>query len=352
MSSDVTVIVRSIGHPLLPRALQSLAAQTYQPEITVVVARPGAVLPAVDGTARYLRSDTPLSRPKAANVGLQSVTTPFFMFLDEDDCFEPGHVAGLRDALLAHPDYAIAFSRMRVWEAGQPVDTSGRGFWRQRLWEALPFWLHTALCRTTLRDAGVAFDNTLAICEDWDFWIQCAALTDCWFVDQLSANYFRDTGSSGTGGASNVDADRITSGRMAMEAKWSTQLAEIRAAADTALRAAQYWTRLGDIAKARAALQVGVGIDRGNPQLLNWLAACALRQDDAASAFTFATRALQTDPAGVVLWLQLARAAYRLNRTSDRDHAIMQARARAQSDQERRAIDSAEAAWQSGAGAT
>ena len=348
MSSDVTVIVRSIGHPLLPRALHSLASQTYRPEITVVIARPNSVLPAADSTIRYLRSDTPMSRPEAANAGLQSVTTPYFMFLDEDDFFEPNHVEGLRDVLLRHPTYSIAFSRMRVWEGDQPVETSGRGFWRQRLWEALPFWLHTALCRTALRESGVAFDNSLEICEDWDFWIQCAALTDCWFVDQLSANYCRDTGTSGTGGAGNFDTDRITRGRLAMTAKWSTQLSEIRAAAVVALQAAQHWTRVGDIAQARAALQIGVGIDRGNPQLLNWLAACALRQDDATAAIQFVRRALQTDPVGVVLWLQLARAAHRLNQSDTRDQAIARAREHARSDHERQAVTKTEAIWHDG----
>lgn len=345
MSSDVTVIVRSIGHPLLPRALQSLDSQTYRPEITVVIARPNVVLPATVSTVQYLRSDAPMSRPQAANAGLQSVTTPYFMFLDEDDFFEPNHVAGLRDTLLTHPTYSIAFSRMRVWEGDRPVDTSGRGFWRQRIWEGLPFWLHTALCRTALRESGVAFDNTMEICEDWDFWIQCAALTDCWFVDQLSANYCRDTGTSGTGGAGNVDTDRITRGRIALEIKWSTQLSEIRAAADTALRAAQHWTRVGNIAQAQAALQIGVGIDRGNPQLLNWLAACALRQNDPAAALQFAGRALQTDPVGVVLWLQLARAAHRLHQPDTRDHAAAHAREHARSDHERRAVANAEATW-------
>ncbi len=343
--SDVTVIVRSIGHPLLSRAIESLIRQTYRPQVVVVVARPGALLPepvvSPEIEVRYLRNETPLLRPQAANAGLRAVKTPFFMFLDEDDCFEPDHIELLRDALHAQSSYDIAFARMHVWEGDQIVATSGSGFWRQRLWAALPFWIHTALCRTRLRDAGVSFDDSLAICEDWDFWIQCSALTDCWFVDRVTANYFRDTGSSGTGSTGNIDEDRITRGRLAMNAKWSVALGEVRTVADDALRTAQQWMQRGDIVQAQRVLTAAIKIDRGNPQILNWLAACALQLNDASAAAAHATRALQTDPLGLVLWLQLARAATRLNDAQTRDHALDRADALAKTERELQAVQKA-----------
>jgi len=106
----VSVIVRSMDRPELADTIASLALQTCpRLEILIVDATGGRhrVLPDVPlaggHSIRLVQSGRPLTRPQAANVGIDAVAGELFSFLDDDDTCDPDHIAALVAAAAAHP---------------------------------------------------------------------------------------------------------------------------------------------------------------------------------------------------------------------------------------------------------
>ncbi|HET9668909.1 MAG TPA: glycosyltransferase family A protein, partial [Casimicrobiaceae bacterium] len=97
----VTIIVRSIGRDSLREALASIGLQDY-PRIDVVIVAACGVddhppLPASIGPhpLRIVGGDERLSRPRAANAGLDAAAGDWITFLDDDDVLLATHVSGL-----------------------------------------------------------------------------------------------------------------------------------------------------------------------------------------------------------------------------------------------------------------
>ncbi|TFW17128.1 glycosyltransferase family 2 protein [Duganella callida] len=97
-----TVIVPTHARPLLlRRTLQSLIAQTYQEFQVIVVDDSGAYVPpyaemaAMPGRYTYIIRSGVNGPAESRNMALDLVRTPYVIFLDDDDTFEPGHLAAL-----------------------------------------------------------------------------------------------------------------------------------------------------------------------------------------------------------------------------------------------------------------
>ena len=103
-----SIVVRSMGRPCLANAIASVVHQTHRPlELVVVDATGGSHPPLPDlptlTRARLVSVGRRLNRPAAANVGLEHAEGEWIGFLDDDDLFEPTHVARLL-ARAAEPD--------------------------------------------------------------------------------------------------------------------------------------------------------------------------------------------------------------------------------------------------------
>ncbi|NCC39201.1 MAG: glycosyltransferase family 2 protein, partial [Gammaproteobacteria bacterium] len=100
----VSVIVRSTNRAELSDTLASIARQTY-PSIEVIlvdVAGDGRLSTRDRCGAFALRvasAGWPLGRAAAANLGLDTATGRYAIFLDDDDWFLPEHIEGLVNAL-------------------------------------------------------------------------------------------------------------------------------------------------------------------------------------------------------------------------------------------------------------
>src|SRR6476659_1759182 len=103
----VSVIVRSVGRLSLETALASIALQDNCRIEVLVVAASGGEHPSVPTRAgphlvRLVASAVPLTRPIAANAGLDAASGDWITFLDDDDRLLPGHISGLVQAAERH----------------------------------------------------------------------------------------------------------------------------------------------------------------------------------------------------------------------------------------------------------
>ena len=203
----VSVICRTIGRPTLAEALYSVACQTY-PCIEVIL-----VSAAHNDLQSQIPSDFPfpirkvgtgniLSRPEAANLGLDSSAGEYLLFLDDDDWIADEHISNLVCALEDGSGTIVAYSSTtKVTELGEPTDLSfSQDFDPVLLMRDNYIPIHAALFQRSVLQRNCRFDLELEIYEDWDFWLQLAQLGDFRHIAATTA-FYREGGGSETSGA-------------------------------------------------------------------------------------------------------------------------------------------------------
>lgn len=204
--SLVSVITRSMDRLTLQEALDSIANQTY-PNIEVVVVNAVGAAHAKRGERcgrfplRMVGSGGPLQRSRAANLGLDNAQGKYALFLDDDDWLAPDHIASLVAALDQKTCAArVAYAGVKF--ATTPASTTftviNEAFDPIKLQHGNFIPIHAVLFDKSLIEQGCRFDETLAIYEDWDFWLQLARLSPFSHLNRVSAGY-RSTGDSGAG---------------------------------------------------------------------------------------------------------------------------------------------------------
>jgi glycosyltransferase involved in cell wall biosynthesis len=184
----ISVIIRSMGRPVLQDALASLARQTY-PNLEVVLVNACGPehpeTPRLEGLhIRRIDNPAPVKRSRAANLGLAAAAGEFAIFLDDDDWFEPEHLETLASLLIAQPDAAAAYAGVRCVEVqadtedsqGKDAATAVRIFNDEfnpaRLLVENYIPIHALLFRHAQSPKSPSFDESLDLFEDWDFWLQ------------------------------------------------------------------------------------------------------------------------------------------------------------------------------------
>ncbi len=313
----ISLIVRTMGHEALSRAIESVRAQTWpSKEIILVVANP-----AFEATSWMEQPDivivapgVALDRPRAANAGLAKATGEWLQFLDEDDWIDPGHVETLWKAAVAAPNILLAYSDMLIHKKDQPFVRS-LGYWRQTFTDQPFFSMHPPLFSRRLIELGCRFDEQFTLLEDWDFFLQCAEYTDFLHVPVASAHYDPHSGTSGGGIGVNRDEARIRPYVDRLTAKWGKRYAEITANAGKALQDADAALARQDFAAARQTSNAGLAQDPGNPLLLNRLAACERHAGSVAGIVRALRRACDSDRRAFRMHLELATLEHRLGNT-------------------------------------
>jgi GT2 family glycosyltransferase/tetratricopeptide (TPR) repeat protein/protein-L-isoaspartate O-methyltransferase len=212
----VSVIVPTFNRPdRLREALESILAQTFKDfEIIVVNDGDGDVSPVIDAlphAGRITCVKHPRNKGLAAsrNTGLRLARGIYIAYLDDDDRYQPDHLAVLADAL-QQGEFQVAYSD--AWRAVEDC-TGGR---RRVIQRDLPYSYDFSparllvtnyfpvLClmhaRACLDEVGV-FDETLFAHEDWDLWIRMATKYPFLHITQTTAEFsWRTDGSSMTSG--------------------------------------------------------------------------------------------------------------------------------------------------------
>jgi tetratricopeptide (TPR) repeat protein len=221
---------------------------------------------------RLVPSEGLLSRPQAANAGLDAAHGEWITFLDDDDLLLQGHVAGLADAQRnargARFVYTLALGRF----ADGHTESWGRPYSLSELYERNFIHLSTALFARSLVADGCRFDEIFEIMQDWDFFLQCAQHTYFYFEPRQTFEWRVDLGSSGTGVGVNQDADRFVRFRDAIYAKWSGQRNALAAHVKQLLDAASTSLRARDLSSAESRCREALAASPGDPWVLNTLA--------------------------------------------------------------------------------
>ena len=196
----VSVIVRSMDRLSLEEALTSIFVQLY-PNIEVIVVNS-------KGGEHYVHTEhcgqvsvrlinqggPPLSRSAAANAGLHASQGDFIAFLDDDDVILPEHISGLVAEASKQTQPTVVYSAAKGMHRGEPPTLlrifaePHISFPELLLCNSLP--IHTVLFPATVRKAGAAFDESLDVYEDWDFWLQLAKQFPFVFLNQETAIYY------------------------------------------------------------------------------------------------------------------------------------------------------------------
>ncbi|MBK9608650.1 MAG: glycosyltransferase family 2 protein [Betaproteobacteria bacterium] len=249
MSERVSILIRSSARPELAEALASLAAQTYGNLDVVIVnvtGRPHPPLPAAaSGLAvNFVDPGRQLPRPLAANAALDAAAGDYVAFLDDDDLFEPEHVANCLAAARAHPGMIPFVGAQISDETGElQAIWPALGFGRLEIVERIRMQTNAPfLPRAALAD-GMRFDPELPIFEDWDFWIRTSQRMPFRPLPHNTAVCRLGAGTSGTGVGANFDLQRTARDSRPFHAKWDgerrTMAAEFDAACAGADAAAQ-----------------------------------------------------------------------------------------------------------------
>ena len=200
----VSIICRTMGRPELGEALASAAAQTHSPLEIILVDAAGLGEEAYRGACAGIPvtlaiPESPLSRPCAANFGLQRAEGEYLLFLDEDDWLAPDHLEHLLDYLTSQDQISAVYSSTRKTDVTGEVtlDTFDWPFDPLLLMKDNFIPIHAMLFARGLLDQGCRFDESYDIYEDWDFWLQLSEHTNFRHLDYCTA-FYRDGGASQT----------------------------------------------------------------------------------------------------------------------------------------------------------
>jgi GT2 family glycosyltransferase/ubiquinone/menaquinone biosynthesis C-methylase UbiE/glycosyltransferase involved in cell wall biosynthesis len=217
-----------MARPTLYRALASLALQQGEDIEIVVVDATGGSHPALDGRCgphplTLVQPGRALPRADAANVAMAQARGRWVLFVDDDDAIDPQHVARLREALAADPGAAAAYAGVQLLGPdGTPAGVLDEPFDLVRLHCENYLPIHAVMFSREAAGPAPWFDESLAVYEDWDFWLRLAQGHRFVHVPGVSATYHL-VGESGV--SSQCDAEVTLQGRRAVYAKWAGTLA-------------------------------------------------------------------------------------------------------------------------------
>jgi len=253
-----------------------------------------------------------LSRPDAANAGLDAATGEWITFLDDDDTMAPDHVSGLVAATRNAPGALAVYTLARARFADGRTETWGRPYALIQLYERNFIHLSTALFSRTLVQGGCRFDPQFEIMQDWDFFLQIAQHTHFYFEPRQTFDWHADAGSSGAGGGANQDDVRFVRFRDMIYAKWAPAHEALVDSVTAKLQAAQARAQQRDLAGAEALVREVLAMSPNDPFALNMLAMLQRSQGriaDARATLETAVAIRPDDPSFIFNLALLCRAA-------------------------------------------
>lgn len=292
----VSVVVRSTARPTLAAALDTIAAQDHGNLEIVLVGASGASHPVParrHGSVpiRFAASDAALTRPRAANAGLDAAAGDYVTFLDDDDKMLPGHVSGLVAA--ARDDAGVVHSYSRAVFRDGRSERIGRPVALMQLFERSFIHLSASLVTRSLVEQGCRFDPQFEILEDWDWFLTLAQRSRFAFLPRETFVWNADAGDSGAGGGPNQDDARFARYRDLVYAKWGSARDALVDRVQAKLQEAATAAQRGDLARAEAACREVLAFSQNDPFALNLLA--MIERSTGRLPQALATQALAVD---------------------------------------------------------
>lgn len=202
----VSVLIRTIGRPVLRDALESCANQTYHNlEVVVIEDGPGSSRAVIDEFCdrlriRYKATGARTGRARAGNVALQEARGEYLNFLDDDDVFFADHVEVLVDAVReaqAAGAYALAWeTHTRLVDAASGrheevmhVTRHNQRFDRITLWHHNFLPIQAVLFSRRLYERHGGFAEDMDQLEDWNLWTRYTLEDDFVLVPKTTSKY-------------------------------------------------------------------------------------------------------------------------------------------------------------------
>lgn len=195
MAVKISVVIPVYNRPsLLLRALQSVGKQTFQPfEVLVVddgscpqvVYRGGRI----SSNFKLIRNEENLGVAAARNRGINSAKGEWIAFLDSDDEWAPSKLAKQAELIKSAPNTRAIHTDEKWMRNGNEVmppkylDKSSNLLWERSLDHCLICPSSVLLHRSLFASIGL-FDETLTVCEDYDFWLRLLLKEDIGLVDE------------------------------------------------------------------------------------------------------------------------------------------------------------------------
>jgi hypothetical protein len=148
------------------------------------------------------------------------------MFLDEDDEIDRTHVADLL-ATAAGARLPAAYSLTRLAATSAEAErVFGQPFDKLALFRSNYLSMNAVIFNRALVTQGCRFDESLAMFEDWDFWLQVAMRTPLAFTGKATAIHRDETQSSGAGSGASPEREAQ---RERLMRKWQPAQAALEA---------------------------------------------------------------------------------------------------------------------------
>ena len=182
-SENISIIIPTYNREnLLPKAIDSLLAQTYR-HFEIIIVDDGST----DNTRaslkkyhndriRYVYQEN-RGPAVARNRGIEEAQYSFLAFLDSDDWFAPEKLAIQLTRMQEEPHYLISHTDEIWYRRGKLLNQKKRhhkpgGYIFARCLELCTVSMSTVMVRRELFDSIGLFDETLPCCEDYDFWLR------------------------------------------------------------------------------------------------------------------------------------------------------------------------------------
>lgn len=193
MTTISVIIPTHNRRALLPRAIESIVAQTHPPE-EIILVDDGSD----DGTEEEIRAHFPNVRflhqdhqgvSAARNLGIREAHGDWLAFLDSDDAWLPDKLALQRTRIAASPEVHIVHGD-EIWiRNGRRVNPMRKhrkyGGWIYA--RCLPLCVISPSCVMIHRDIFEhvgPFDPELPACEDYDLWLRICCRYPVEYIDR------------------------------------------------------------------------------------------------------------------------------------------------------------------------
>ena len=183
MTPEVTLIIPVYNRPLeLSRALRSVFAQTHLPNEIIIVDDASTdstpeVLAHYEDQIRIIRLPDNRGVSAARNIGINAAKSEWIALLDSDDEWLPDKLEKQLKYLKLHPELSILQSE-EIWiRNGKRVNAMKKHqkYAGDIFKESLPLCIVSPSAvlfkRSLFLELG-AFDENLAVCEDYDLWLR------------------------------------------------------------------------------------------------------------------------------------------------------------------------------------
>jgi len=193
-SLSISVVIPAYNRwNTLARALASVCGQTH-PATEIIVVDDGSdtlvpnFIKEQFADVHFLRQEN-RGVARARNTGIKQCTGNWVALLDSDDEWEPSKLQKQVEHLGAHPGLFAVHTDEKWIRDGNEVtpprylDKSSNNLWERSLKRCLICPSSVILHQQVFDEVG-GFDESLVVCEDYDFWLRLLLQMDIGLVDQ------------------------------------------------------------------------------------------------------------------------------------------------------------------------